>query len=397
MSIEQITDTLLHELSHIVFGPHNADFNNLWNELRDEHQSLLMKGYTGEAFLTQGKKIGGRRVPLDEMRRQARIAAAEKRKDNIKAGGGGQRLGGAPVVHGVDMRKVIADAASRRGSITDGCASNSSEAGRLVYQQELDGFRTKAEEDDANDMAIAQALQDLMYEEEMARLGAPSGQGGLTWDREKGLSFESNSTSRAVSPAPSASSGLDWSKDKGLSIGAPKPAQPERQSSLPKVNSQGRPLSRLVTEQSSSRPVSTSRISSKASSRLSSQDEEDLRNKALPPIPPLASPQQLTVPTDPDKWACPQCTLHNPLDYLTCEACGLEQPPQPIPQHKRFGPSHAAPTLPKPPPQSGLRGQSATPYEPARGRIGWNCLECGTFMENQWWTCSLCGAMKLES
>jgi hypothetical protein len=24
-------------------------------------------------------------------------------------------------------------------------------------------------------------------------------------------------------------------------------------------------------------------------------------------------------------------------------------------------------------------------------------LNCGTFMENQWWTCSLCGVMKAES
>jgi hypothetical protein len=54
--MEQVTDTLLHELSHIIFGPHNVDFNNLWNELRDEHQSLLSKGYSGEGFLTPGEK-----------------------------------------------------------------------------------------------------------------------------------------------------------------------------------------------------------------------------------------------------------------------------------------------------------------------------------------------------
>lgn len=394
--MEQVTDTLLHELSHIIFGPHNADFNNLWNELRDEHQSLLMKGYTGEGFLSQGKKLGGKRVPLDEMRRQARLAA-EKRKATTNVNGGGHRLGGAPNVRGVDMRRVIADAASRRSSITEGCASNSQDAGRLVHQQEQDGFRTTAEQDDANDLAIARALQDLMYEEEMARLGAPSTLGGLSWDRETGLSFESNPTSRAASPAPSFSSGLEWSKEGGLSFAPPtRPPPTQRQSSLPQVNTQGRPLSRLITDPqpraSSSRPISTSRVPS----RLISQEEEELRNKQLPPIPP-PTPQQLTVPEDPDKWACPQCTLHNPLDYLTCEACGLEQPPQPIPKHKRFGPSNGAPSLPKPPPQSGLRGQGATPFEPAKGRIGWNCLECGTFMENQWWTCSLCGTMKADS
>jgi hypothetical protein len=387
--MEQVTDTLLHELSHIVFGPHNADFNNLWNELRDEHQSLLMKGYTGEGFLSQGQKLGGKRIPLDEMRRQARMAA-EKRKSTTNANAGGHRVGGSSAVRGVDMRKVIADAASRRRSITEGCASGTSDAGRLVNQQEQEGFRTRAEQDDANDMAIAQALQDLMYEEEMQRLGAPTGEGGLSWDPQNGLQFDSNPSSRTVSPAPT-TQGLGWSKEDGLTFGSATSTQPypSRHSSL---NSQGRPLSRLVTESSSSRPSA-----SRTPSRLISQDEEDFRNKDLPPTPPPLSPQQITVATDPDKWACPQCTLHNPLDFLTCEACGLEQPPQPIPQHKRFGPSHTAPSLPKPPPQSGLRGQSATPFEPANGRLGWNCLECGTFMENEWWTCSLCGTMKLDS
>ncbi|KAL1794590.1 hypothetical protein ACET3X_006406 [Alternaria dauci] len=205
LSMEQVTDTLLHELSHIVHGPHNADFNNLWNELRDEHQSLLFKGYTGEGFLSQGQKLGGRRVPLDEMRRQARIAAEKRNRTSSSSSAagakdGGHRLGGArPVQRGIDMRKVIADAASRRNSITDGCASGSANAGRLVNQQEQEGFRTKAEQDDANDWAIAQALQDLMYDEEMQRLGAPTGNGGLTWDPENGLGFDRDPPSRSQS------------------------------------------------------------------------------------------------------------------------------------------------------------------------------------------------------
>jgi hypothetical protein len=381
--MEQVTDTLLHELSHIVHGPHNVDFNNLWNELRDEHQSLLSKGYSGEGFLTQGKKLGGKRVPLDEMRRQARMAA-EKRKGTTNANAGGHRLGGTSTTRGVDMRRVIADAASRRNSITEGCASNSVEAGRLGHQQEQDGFRTTAEQDDANDMAIARALQDLMYEEEMQRLGRPTGLGGLSWDRENGLSF-SNPPSRTTSPAPNSSTGFDWPREEGVPSASSASRPPlGRQSSLPVADTHGRPLSRLVTGPQpsllTSRPFPTSRTASWGPSRLISEDEEELRNKQLPPTPLPASPQQITVPTDPNKWACPQCTLHNPLDFLTCEACGLEQPPQPIPQHKRFGPGNAAPSLPQPPPQSGLRGPRATPFEPAKGRMGWNCLECGTFM-----------------
>ncbi|RYO07063.1 hypothetical protein AA0121_g11856 [Alternaria tenuissima] len=429
LSMEQITDTLLHELSHIVFGPHDAAFNNLWNELRDEHQSLLFKGYTGEGFLSQGQKLGGRRVPLDEMRRQARIAAEKRNRttsSNVNAKDGGHRLGGArPVQRGIDMRKVIADAASRRNSITDGCASGSANAGRLVNQQEQDGFRTTAEQDDANDWAIAQALQDLMYDEEMQRLGAPTGNGGLTWDPENGLGFDRDTPPRSQSSSLSRG-GLAWSSENGLTYDDPSStsilANQNRSPQSTSHPSPGRPLSSPVTQ-----PPPVSRTSLSSSSRLISQHEQQqTRNKSLPPTPPRSSPptrsssypqspphssfhpqptspqasQPTSISLPPDTWACPQCTLHNPLDYLACEACGLEQPPQPIPENRRFASSHmggSVPSLPKPPPQFGLRGQTATPFEPARGRLGWNCLECGTFMEKQWWTCSLCGTMKAES
>jgi len=385
LGFEQILDTLLHEISHIVFGPHNADFNNLWNELRDEHQSLLMKGYTGEGFLTQGHKLGGRRIPLEEMRRQARLAA-EKRKTGANANSGGNRLGGsAPPARGAGMRKVIADAASRRNSITDGCASGRVDAGRLVNQQGQDGFRTTAEQDDANDAVIARALQDLMYEEEMQRLGAPTGGGGLTWNAQNGLQFDCNPPSSSSPPA---------------SVGGPAlPSRPVSQSyptQRSPIDLNARPTSQAVLDRTQHSPLSHPKAA-KPTSRLISEEEETLRTKQPPPVLSSTSSGASTVFIGPDSWACPQCTLHNPLDYLLCGACGLEQPPQPIPQHKRFGPRHTTVNLPKPPPQSNLRGQGATPFEPAKGRIGWNCLECGKFMENEWWTCSLCGTMKLDS
>jgi hypothetical protein len=288
------------------------------------------------------------------------------------------------------MRKVIADAATRRNSITTGCASGSSEADVLNNKAVQGGFRTEAEEDDANDQAIAQALQELMEEEEMAKLCAPSGHGGLAWDREKGLQFDSNPPSRDPSPHnPSPISGQ-------ITGDLFPPYNFKASSSRDALsNSKGQPLSRLVTEFSNTRSKSKSR----APPRSASGSEVD-RNKALPPPPtPInqenySPPSTTPVSTDPTKWVCPQCTLLNPLDFLACDACGLEQPPQPIPQNQRYGSTQHASPLPKPPPAVELRGPTATPFEPAKGRIGWNCLNCGTFMEKQWWTCSLCGVMK---
>ncbi|KAF1959300.1 WLM-domain-containing protein [Byssothecium circinans] len=383
LSMEQVTDTLLHELSHIVWGPHDNNFHNLWNELREEHQSLIAKGYSGEGFLSQGQRLGGKRVPLDEMRRNARLSA-EKRRASQTVNAGGRRLGGQKVAKGVDMRRVIADAHSRKASITEGCASGSREAGRLRDQQARDSFKTKAEEDDANDQAIAQALADLMEEEEMQRLSdlcAPSGGGGLAWDPVNGLQFDNDP------PPPRDPASRPRSR--------PTPSS----SRTPPPTSSGRPISRLVTQasNSSSRPRTPA---TRPPPRLISEEEERVRNRSFPPSPPPETstpPTGLTTPVEPGKWACPQCTLHNPLNFLSCEVCGLEQPPQPIPPGQRFGSTNHPPALPKPPPAAELRGPGATPFEPAKGRIGWNCLNCGTFMENQWWACSLCGDIKVES
>jgi hypothetical protein len=380
--MEQVTDTLLHELSHIVWGPHDNNFHNLWNELRDEHQSLIAKGYSGDGFLSQGQKLGGKRVPLDEMRRNARLSA-ERRRASSSVNAGGRRLGGQTVARGVDMRRVIADAHSRKASITEGCASGSRDAGRLRDQQAREGFTTKADEDDANDQAIAEALAGLMEEEEMQRLSdlcAPNGGGGLAWDPVNGLQFDHDP------PPPRDPTSRP-------------PSRPTPSSRTPPLNNQGRPVSRLVTANSntSSRPGAPT---IRSTSRPTYGNEERSRSRPFPPPSPPETTTSLInhpTPTDPGKWACPQCTLHNPLDFLSCEACGLEQPPQPIPQGQRFGSSTQPAVLPKPPPAADMRGAGASPFEPAKGRIGWNCLNCGTFMENQWWTCTLCGEMKAES
>ncbi|KAM5377338.1 hypothetical protein ACJZ2D_005019 [Fusarium nematophilum] len=189
MPIENVVDTMLHELSHIVHGPHDSKFHALWDQLRDEHQGLALKGYTGEGFLSEGRRLGGARIPPREARRLAR-EAAEKRRVRPLGTGAGKRLGGAAPRPGEDIRRVIADAAERRNQTLKGCGTDQlseSQIRNIADTATRNGFRTQADEDAANDAAIAQALWELVQEDEQAKYGSsyipptadnPTGNGG---------------------------------------------------------------------------------------------------------------------------------------------------------------------------------------------------------------------------
>ncbi|KAJ4296049.1 hypothetical protein N0V88_004751 [Collariella sp. IMI 366227] len=167
LPFEKIVDTMLHELSHNVHGPHDDKFNALWEQLREELEGLMNKGYTGEGFLSRGDRLGGRDIPPHEARRLAR-AAAERRR--VLTAGSGQRLGGFAPQPGQDLRRVMLDSIERRRSTTEQGCANSSRTNREIeaisQSWTKNGFRTQAEEDKANEAAIAQALWELVQEDQ---------------------------------------------------------------------------------------------------------------------------------------------------------------------------------------------------------------------------------------
>ncbi len=154
---------MLHELSHIVHGPHDAKFHALWNQLRDEHEGLALKGYTGEGFLSEGHRLGGgRQIPMSEARRLARVQAEKRRTLNK---GSGQRLGGSAPRPGQDIRNVIAGASERRIRALQGCGNtnhNDSEIRRSPRRRRGMDSGHRLREDAANEAAIAQALWELV-------------------------------------------------------------------------------------------------------------------------------------------------------------------------------------------------------------------------------------------
>jgi len=404
LPIEQCIDTMLHELSHIVFGPHDAKFNALWDELRDEHETLLMKGYTGEGFLTKGRQLGGGRLPPQhEIRRLARQNAEQRRDRNQ---GSGQRLGGRGIPVGQDPRNVIVGAIERRNTINRGCASNDADATQLANEASRNTTSTRAEEDDANDRAIAEALLELWEEEENRKLNQeyakPPPGGGLTWTAAAGLTDSTNhnppSVTREAAPrihpptsVPSEEEQLRWAMEQSLKDAAPTPSTP----SVSPIDLTGSSLQHSTSNHSD---VSPELHPHKRARLLSSPSNEPVRPTsssasdiatALNGVPPLAppppTPSTPAVIEDHNTWTCEICTLHNPIGYLACGACGVERP-------FSVTARTAAASLQRIERQTLANGGLKKPET-----LGWSCNRCGTFMEHIYWTCSICGLMKGSS
>jgi len=330
LPIEEVVDTMMHELCHIVHGPHDEAFHKLWNQLRDEHESLLRKGYTGEGFLSSGHKLGGGRIPMHEARRQARLAAEKRQTLNA---GSGQKLGGRSVRRGEDIRKVIADAATRRGTVERGCASGTERGQGLVEETTRNGFRTKAEEDDANEDAILQAYIEMIQEEEREKYGKDY-----------------------IQPTKS------------------NPAGTQGASALPEF----KPSSATSAPASTKPSILTSTKPSKVA-------------KAVPGMPSDGWSCDVCTLYNPSNYLlCDACGTERHASKFSSL-----HPPASTPSTRKAPPRPT--TAPKSPPSKSIKSLSSLSATDNKKPLGWVCHRCGNFMESEWWTCAGCGTMKQSS
>ncbi|KAL4780819.1 WLM domain-containing protein [Aspergillus varians] len=333
LPFEQVVDTMLHELCHIVHGPHNQQFHALWNQLRDEHAELAIKGYTGEGFLSHGRRLGGQKVPIDEARRQARAAA--ERRQTLYAGSG-QRVGGTGPSRGADMRRVIADATQRRIEVTQGCASGADNSTELAEEAFRNGFRTKAEEDDANEQAIMQVYIDLIEEDEREKYG-PS----------------------YIPPSQA------------------NPAGPRTTLSPPPVPEHTRPSIPVQDQDAIDITV----------------DDSHYTNPWECPICTLVNPSNFLCcdvcaserprPVNSRPVSGPPTTTRPSTTGTQSKGKG---PINRTIGHKSFKNRRNA-----------VESLSGLEKNAQERPLGWLCNSCGAFMETEWWTCSSCGTMKQAS
>ena len=383
-------DLKLDRLCHNVWGPHDENFHRLWNELRDEWEVLQLKGFSGEGFLGKGQALGGSRMPPDEVRRLARVAAQERaklyKKDSGRrlGGSGGSSTGTAPRGR-VRLRDILAGAAQSRNKaqttkVDSGCATGTAVGTKAAQDALSNGFRTKAEMDDANSIAIAQALQELYEQEEDNRiydgLSGPAPTEGLTWDPTTGLQPVSAPTSRSTTPT---NLGQQFPPRGGSR------AANGFGSGQQEYNMHGNPVSRLVREAEAKHSTARSRSQVPQSPTPAFQNwptsdtGASLFGGSSTSRPISVSSTEDDAGADAN-WGCLQCTFHNHAMMEKCEICDAPRARHP-----------ATTTTTR---RRAVQAQKPLPPDPP---LGWVCMVCGTYMERNWWTCSQCGTMKASS
>ncbi|PVU95667.1 hypothetical protein BB559_002644 [Furculomyces boomerangus] len=127
---EDLLGTLLHELVHIIRSPHDDEFYMILLELKRELATLIIKGFRGEGFLSDGKKLGSSRVQIgsflegtngsNDIKRKMQEAAERryyKTKNNAKQNSGLAAITGGSSVNPTnkaDIRQMMANAAEKR-------------------------------------------------------------------------------------------------------------------------------------------------------------------------------------------------------------------------------------------------------------------------------------------
>ncbi|KAF8240764.1 WLM-domain-containing protein [Tricholoma matsutake] len=123
---EHVVQTMLHELTHNVHGPHDEKFYNFLSKLQDEYDEYRRSGYAGEGFFSKGQRLGvnvSHDLPPHLARRKA-LEAAEARRQTARVLGGGGRLGGRAInSRGLSPRELAAQAAERRAHDDKVCGS----------------------------------------------------------------------------------------------------------------------------------------------------------------------------------------------------------------------------------------------------------------------------------
>ncbi|KAI5776520.1 Zn-finger in Ran binding protein and others domain-containing protein [Geopyxis carbonaria] len=273
-----VVHTMLHELTHNVHGPHDERFYKLLGELTAEYEKLRASGYSGEGFYSDGKRLGGRRVPAAEARHRAALAAQRRLQ---MGNGGGRRLGGVQPAPrpGPTMRERLAAAAERRARDQQTCGATQ-DTGRIEREAGREqGTRTTAEDDDAADREYMEAALAQIAEMEKQERGWREVDGVVWIDDDDDDAMVA--AVEAVEAGMAAEAGA-----RGWDCG----------------------VCTLINQEPA--------LQCGACGAVRGEHTVPTAVNRPPPPPPPPPPRSST-------WECHQCGLHNDEQWWTCEVCGV--------------------------------------------------------------------------
>ncbi|KAJ7508580.1 WLM domain-containing protein [Mycena galericulata] len=159
---EDVVQTMLHELTHNVHGPHDDKFYKFLSGLQDEYDALQRSGYAGEGFFSKGHRVGAdvsHDLPPHLARAKALESAEKRRKTAIMLGNGG-RLGGRINATNLTPRELAARAAERRARDEKACGSGelaqkeADKAAKESIEHKVDIDLTLDSDDDADAIIV---------------------------------------------------------------------------------------------------------------------------------------------------------------------------------------------------------------------------------------------------
>ncbi|KAA8894202.1 zinc ion binding protein [Sphaerosporella brunnea] len=171
---ENLVGTMLHELTHNLYTAHDDKFWGFLQKLTEEYRAIRARGWNGEGFYSEGRRLGGRELPV-------RVGRRNVEKRATLANGSGQKLGGAiaPRNRAV-LRGLVAAAAEKRVREAKGCAGDNR---KLAAESAKSGIATKAEEEDPDELAVLKAQMELIEEDERNG-GWTEDPQGVVWIRD---------------------------------------------------------------------------------------------------------------------------------------------------------------------------------------------------------------------
>lgn len=305
LPFEDILGTMLHELTHIVHGPHDAKFYALLDDLNLAYDGLLQKGFKGDdgdvlgGGAGNGGTLTGTSSPTLTIVQAKKVAAERALARARGTGQEGQKLGGAGdgvtragvVLTAEEVRRKVAEAARRRAHDAKWCGHGRVDDPILVDEEEESINR------DEERGSISQVAQVIRGDQDMLAHGVspPS--------RRPKQSVEVEET-RAQKVVEVIEIGSDQEETPAIVRGSGKSlAGPESRKRFT-VKDDG---------------ASEDHKRMKSRGLLADSLYDHLRK-----IRTSAEPTRRNIPRD--KWECVVCTLLNPLHMEECDACGTDRP-----------------------------------------------------------------------